>query len=281
MLASTLPRSIRRGVVVRGGAKASRDCVASAFRGRDGLRWRHERAGLEPLGELVHERRRFHDAQLRAVRAKKLRLVSEELGDVEVDSTLSGRADFDDPATSLRQVNRHLEPPTASYTTSTPPVISRTRDRSPFNHHAARLGRALGSSSGPCNGADDPSHWQSPLPLQLPLQHSPLAPQSALDALQHVFAAPQVVPLQQSAFELHAPVAFEQPQFEVALLQTAPQQSAVTPQCTPSARQPHVLTVLHFGVGKGPLPQQSMSRVQPVPSTPQPHLPLEASQTPL
>jgi hypothetical protein len=118
--------------------------------------------------------------------------------------------------------------------------------------------------------------------LQLPLQHSPAAPQSAPDALQHFFAAPQVVPVQQSAFELHAPVAFEQPQFEVALLQMAPpQQSAITPQCTPSARQPHVLTVLHFGTGNAPLPQQSVSRVQPVPSAPQPHLPLETSQMPL
>src|SRR3954454_3292419 len=85
--------------------------------------------------------------------------------------------------------------------------------------------------------AESSAHWQVPLPLQLPLQHSPAAAQSAPDALQPVFAAPQVVPLQQSAFELHAPVAFEQPQFEVALLQMAPpQQSAITPQCTPIAR---------------------------------------------
>lgn len=115
--------------------------------------------------------------------------------------------------------------------------------------------------------------------MQLPLQHSAPPPQAAPEALQHVFAAPHVSPLQQSPATLHAPARAEHPHFFVELLQIAPrQQSAVTPQVAPAATQPHVSSELQTGPV---LEQQSPARVQAVPAFPHPHLPVERSQTPL
>jgi hypothetical protein len=111
--------------------------------------------------------------------------------------------------------------------------------------------------------------------LQLPVQHSDAAAHVVPVGLQHVFAAPQVHPEQQSAPVAQTAPIREQPHACVPPLHTPPQQSVAVLHA-PVVTHPHVCCELHATP-----PQQSAARVHPPPVAEQPHVELVALHTPV
>jgi hypothetical protein len=111
--------------------------------------------------------------------------------------------------------------------------------------------------------------------LQLPVQHSDGEAHVVPVGLQHVFAAPQVHPEQQSVPVAQDPPSREQPHACVPPLHTPPQQSVAVLHA-PLVTQPHVCCELQTTPT-----QQSAPRVQVPPVIKQPHVELVELHTPV